>query len=99
METAFFRVLQEGLTNVHRHSGASEVEVCFRHEPLRAALEIRDYGCGMPRSHKRGLAPGTGVGLAGMRERMSELKGDLEIVPAVPGTRLRAIIPLSPSCA
>lgn len=99
VERALFRILQEGLTNVHRHSGSAEVEVCFRQEPLRAALEIRDYGCGMPSSRKRADALRAGVGLAGMRERMSELKGVLEILPAVPGTRLRAIIPFHPSPA
>src|SRR5579864_7468479 len=44
IEIALFRVLQESLTNVHRHSGASEVSVCFQHHPENIVLEIRDYG-------------------------------------------------------
>src|SRR5678810_616764 len=47
IEIALFRVLQESLTNVHRHSGTSEVEVCFRRDAQAAILEVRDYGRGM----------------------------------------------------
>lgn len=98
IEIALFRVLQESLTNVHRHSGTSEVDVYFRREVQAVILEVRDYGCGIPQEWLSGLGPpvrDTGVGLAGMRERLNELKGGLEIEPAAPGTRLRAIIPLS----
>ena len=96
IETALFRVLQESLTNVHRHSGTSEVDVRFWREAQVAILEVRDYGRGIPKellSHS-GLVRDSGVGLAGMRERMNDLKGDLEIASADPGTRLRAIVPL-----
>ena len=95
IEIALFRVLQESLTNVHRHSGASEVDVRFRREAQAAILEIRDYGRGMPRELLSSSGPiRDGVGLAGMRERVNDLKGHLEIASADPGTRLRAIIPL-----
>ncbi len=99
IETALFRVLQESLTNVHRHSGSSEVEVHFLREAHIVILEVRDYGCGIPEKLLRRLGQsiqGSGVGLAGMCERLNELKGDLEITSADPGTRLRAIVPLSP---
>ena len=99
IEIAFFRVLQESLTNVHRHSGASEVEVRILREAHVVILEVRDYGCGMPEKLLRRLGQSvqdSGVGLAGMCERLNELKGDLEITSADPGTRLRAIVPLSP---
>ena len=98
IETALFRVLQESLTNVHRHSGTSEVEVRFLREADAVILEVRDYGRGIPQKLLSGLgqsARDSGVGLAGMCERLSELKGDLEITSADPGTRLRAIVPLS----
>jgi two-component system NarL family sensor kinase len=96
IETALFRVLQESLTNVHRHSGTSEVDVRFWREAQVAILEVRDYGRGIPREllNRSSLVRDSGVGLAGMRERMNDLKGDLEIASADPGTRLRAIVPL-----
>jgi hypothetical protein len=98
IETALFRVLQESLTNVHRHSGASEVEVRFLREADAVILEVRDYGRGIPQDLLSRLgqsARDSGVGLSGMCERLNELKGDLEITSADPGTRLRAIVPLS----
>jgi two-component system NarL family sensor kinase len=96
IETALFRVLQESLTNVHRHSGTSEVDVRFWRGAQVAILEVRDYGRGIPKEllNRSGLVRDFGVGLAGMRERMNDLKGDLEILSADPGTRLRAIVPL-----
>jgi hypothetical protein len=98
IETALFRVLQESLTNVHRHSGASEVEVRFLREADTVILEVRDYGCGIPQELLSRLGQSvrdSGVGLSGMCERLNELNGDLEITSADPGTRLRAIVPLS----
>jgi signal transduction histidine kinase len=60
-------------------------------------LQVRDYGRGMPTeliSHLGDSVRHSGVGLAGMRERLNELKGRLEIQAADPGTRLVAIVPL-----
>ena len=97
IETALFRILQESLTNVHRHSGAKQVSVCFQRESETAVLEIRDFGRGIPAARLaqlREVSAETGVGLAGMRERLNELKGDLEIESDGRGTRLRAIVPL-----
>jgi len=97
-EIALFRVLQESLTNVHRHSGASEVSVCFYHQLQKIVLEIRDDGSGIPAerlSRLRETAAETGVGLAGMRERMNELNGKLEIESDGHGTTMRAIVPRS----
>jgi two-component system, NarL family, sensor kinase len=96
IETALFRVLQESLTNVHRHSGTSEVDVRFWRAARAVILEVRDYGRGIPKEllSRSGPIQDSGVGLAGMRERVKELKGDLEIESADPGTRLRAIVPL-----
>ena len=92
IETALFRVLQESLTNIHRHSGASEVEVRFLREAHAVILEVRDYGRGIPQELLSRLGQSvrdSGVGLSGMCERLNELKGDLEITSADPGTRLR----------
>jgi signal transduction histidine kinase len=97
MEIALFRVLQESLTNVHRHSGASQVSVCFQRQSATAILEIRDFGRGIPAdrlARLREASAQTGVGLAGMRERLNELKGNLEIESDRRGTILRAIVPV-----
>jgi two-component system, NarL family, sensor kinase len=97
IEIALFRVLQESLTNVHRHSQASEVSVCFRHQLERIVLEVKDDGCGISAERLdrlREASAETGVGLAGMRERMNELKGKLEIESDGHGTTMRATVPL-----
>ena len=97
IEIALFRVLQESLTNVHRHSGASEASVTFRRQPNAAILEVRDFGSGIPAERLvrlRETSAETGVGLAGMRERLNELNGHLEIDSDDQGTVLRAIVPL-----
>jgi signal transduction histidine kinase len=97
IEAALFRVLQESLTNVHRHSGALEVSIRFQYQAETVVLEIRDCGRGIPMQRLRGLREGsseTGVGLAGMRERLNELNGTLQIESDCHGTSLRAIVPL-----
>jgi len=98
METTLFRVLQESLTNVHRHSGASEITVCFQRQSETATLEIRDSGRGIPAerlARLRETSAETGVGMSGMRERLNELNGRLEIDSDGHGTTIRAVIPLS----
>jgi signal transduction histidine kinase len=97
MEIALFRVLQESLTNVHRHSGAGQVTVSFRRQFEQVILEVRDDGCGIPAERLvrlREASAETGVGLAGMRERMHELDGTLEMESDGHGTTMRAIVPL-----
>jgi signal transduction histidine kinase len=74
--------LQESLTNVHRHSQSPKADVALRVFPGQVVLRVRDYGKGIPpellsRFH-RNRAHG-GVGLAGMRERIHELGGQLEM--------------------
>ncbi len=97
VEIALFRVLQESLTNANRHSGASEIHVHFRQMPERIVLEIRDDGSGFCADRLELMnwnGPGAGVGLAGMRERMDELNGSLEIKSNSAGTTIRATVPL-----
>jgi signal transduction histidine kinase len=97
METALFRVLQESLTNVHRHSGASQVSVCFQRQSEAAILEVRDFGRGIPSAQLvrlREASAELGVGLAGMRERLKELNGRLELESDGHGTVIRAIVTL-----
>jgi signal transduction histidine kinase len=97
MEIALFRVLQESLTNVHRHSGVGQVTVSFRRQFEQVILEVGDDGCGIPAERLvrlREASAETGVGLAGMRERMHELDGTLEMESGGHGTIMRAIVPL-----
>jgi signal transduction histidine kinase len=97
IEIALFRVLQESLTNVHRHSGASEATISFRPQTCTATLEIRDFGCGIAADRLvrlRETSAETGVGLAGMRERLHELNGKLEIESEGHGTTMRATVPV-----
>ncbi len=97
VEIALFRALQEGLSNVHRHSGCSQVDIRLGtdHEFIR--LDIKDNGHGIPPDRLQHLNEGAaeaGVGIAGMRERMRELGGSLEIESDSSGTRLRVVIPV-----
>jgi signal transduction histidine kinase len=97
IELALFRALQEGLTNAHRHSASPNVEVRFQRLPDRAILEIQDFGGGLPkpvmeRFQRTGTA--SGVGLAGIHERIKELGGDFTISSSAAGTTLRSTVPL-----
>jgi signal transduction histidine kinase len=98
IETVLFRALQEALTNVHRHSGGSMVDVRLRLDAERVRMEIQDNGKGMPeqragRFTKGGV--GSGVGLAGMRERVREVGGSLAILSGSSGTSVIITIPLA----
>ncbi len=93
-----FRILQESLTNIHRHSGSAKAEVTLRLSPIQAFLEVRDYGRGIAAELLDSLqrdGENAGVGLAGMRERVRELGGYLRIEARTPGTVLLVTIPLA----
>lgn len=89
VELALFRILQECLTNIHRHSGSTRAEVSIERTAQEVTLCIRDYGKGIsPELLERFRASGshTGIGLAGMRERAREQGGHLEIESSESGT-------------
>lgn len=96
-ETALFRIMQEALTNVHRHSGSRNVEVRVAADAARVVLTVRDYGTGVPREilDRFWKTGNVGVGLAGIRERLKELGGTLQIESGLDGTLLTATIPVS----
>ena len=96
-ETALFRIMQEALTNVHRHSGSRNVDVSVHTDPAQVVLIVRDYGTGVPREvlDRFWKTGAVGVGLAGIRERLKELGGTLEIQSGGEGTLLTATIPIS----
>jgi signal transduction histidine kinase len=92
-ELALFRVAQEALTNVHRHSKSPSATVRFHEANGQAVLEVEDRGQGI--RSVSGYGPtedllAIGVGLAGMRERMRQLGGTLAILSSEQGTCVRA---------
>jgi PAS domain S-box-containing protein len=100
VEIALFRVIQEALNNIHRHSGAGEAQVTIQKVKDSLLLKVSDDGHGMkmpvsPSSANRAL----GVGLLGMRERLSQLGGRLAINSSGNGTSIEAEVPLSNAAA
>ena len=97
LELALFRVLQESLGNVHRHSGSRTGAVRLARTAGAVTLEVRDAGRGLPPQAPEGSrgGPSIGVGIAGMRERLRQLGGWLEVEPGLPGTLVRATLPLT----
>ncbi|HEX4783375.1 MAG TPA: CHASE3 domain-containing protein [Candidatus Sulfotelmatobacter sp.] len=99
-ELVLFRVLQESLTNVHRHSGAKRADVSLQTAGNQVILRVRDYGSGMPPAVVQSLredGSGGGVGLAGMTERIREIGGTLEINSSAIGTEIVARVPVPKS--
>lgn len=101
IELAIFRVLQESLTNVHRHSGSTEAHVSVQMGDGLVSLEVTDHGKGIPSEildeSTRGSVAAVGVGLRGMNERVRQLGGRLELASNESGTVLRALIPCAES--
>lgn len=96
LETTLFRVVQECLINIHRHSGSTTASIRFSQENSRIVLEVQDQGRGMTPEELADLSSGAslGVGVRGMRERIQEFGGEMEILSSGHGTTLRAIIPI-----
>jgi signal transduction histidine kinase len=95
---ALFRILQESLTNVHRHSGSSAVEISLKASEHQAVFTVRDFGRGMPAELIQGSQTNGdhfGVGLSGMRERVKDLGGNFEIQSGGDGTAITVSIPLA----
>lgn len=96
VEMALFRVLQECLANIHRHSGSKRVDVSLVITPTDANLRVRDYGKGIPEAVLRQFHTNggrVGVGLAGMRERVHEQAGHFDIQSNGSGTTITVRIP------
>jgi signal transduction histidine kinase len=87
-ETTIFRVVQEALTNIHRHSGSRVARICLSHSDNEVIVEVQDKGVGISaeKQAKMEQASGAGVGIRGMRERLRQLHGILEVRPARNGT-------------
>jgi signal transduction histidine kinase len=96
MQIAIFRVIQECLTNIHRHSGGSSALIRVEQDDHQLRVNVQDRGKGIPPEKQLDLAsPGrTGVGFRGMRERLRQLGGTLEIQSDTSGTVVSAILPV-----
>jgi len=97
LEIAIFRVVQECLTNIHRHSGSKSAQIMVACHAETLVVEIRDAGCGIaPEQLARIREEGTGVGLRGIRERLRHFEGELFIESKEGvGTTVRVTLPLA----
>jgi signal transduction histidine kinase len=92
-ELAFFRVVQESLVNIHRHSGGFSAKIRLERSPEGVLLEVSDNGRGLPwNGNGRDIGPSFagGVGIQSMHERMKLVHGRLEISSDTSGTTVRA---------
>jgi len=96
METAIFRVVQECLTNIHRHSGSALARIRVRRHDDHVSVEVEDKGRGIsPEKQEEMATTGTpGVGIRGMRERIRQLGGRLEIESSNEGTLVKLQLPV-----
>lgn len=97
VELALFRVVQEGLANVQRHSGSPVATVRISRQANQVTVEIEDEGRGVSNEALQDGGDGAvmvGIGIAGMRERLRQLAGSLDIASRHPGTLLKATVPL-----
>ena len=97
MEITLFRLVQECLTNIHRHSGSETANLVIRDDERNLVVEIKDAGKGIQPDKTLELSLGrTGVGFRGIRERLRQFGGNLTIHSSSSGTLVTATIPLSP---
>jgi len=97
LEIAVFRIVQETLTNVHRHSGSSTAKITIWRSPNQLRLKVEDKGKGMtlPAIGKDDRENAIlGVGISGIRERVRQLAGQMQIRSGDWGTALEAVFPL-----
>ena len=97
-EITIFRVVQECLTNIHRHAESATASIQIRKDKSEIVVEVQDWGRGVPQDKLRNLSQmgRVGVGFGGMRERLRQLGGRLEVESDSGGTRVRAVLPLAP---
>jgi len=97
LNTALFRIIQEALANIHKHAESQTARIRMCSDEQKVVLEISDSGKGIDPlrlQNRRNGVRGLGVGITGMRERVRQLGGTLEIEPANPGTLVRATFPI-----
>jgi two-component system NarL family sensor kinase len=92
-----FRIIQQSLANIYRHSGSSVARITVRQDAEQATVRICDEGCGMAPGALKEFESGTrlvGVGIAGMRERARALKGSFHISSSQAGTTIDVSLPI-----
>jgi PAS domain S-box-containing protein len=95
MELVIFRLVQECLTNIHRHSESKTASIRIARESNQISLDIEDQGKGMSPARLAAIQSGcSGVGISGMRERLRQFDGTMKIESDSSGTRISATIPL-----
>jgi len=97
-ELTLFRIVQEALTNIHRHSRSRTAQIGLARQDDGIRLEIADQGCGVPEAKLQALASSgasLGVGIAGMRERVRQLGGTLDISSTSAGTVITTHMPVA----
>ena len=98
LELAVFRIVQEGLTNIHRHSGSATAEIAVEKSAGLLRLRVQDHGKGMSQESagaledQKRLTPG--VGIRGIQERVRQLGGEMQIRSSNPGTTIECEFPL-----
>jgi signal transduction histidine kinase len=97
LETAIFRIVQECLTNIHRHSESPVARIRIGRSDGQVSLEVEDRGKGIPQEKREAMDSGgtPGVGIRGMRERLRQLGGTLEITSNGMGTVVAARLPVA----
>ena len=100
MELAIFRLVQECLTNIHRHSGSKTALIRVAREGEIVRIEVRDHGKGIPPERLAGIqSHGSGVGIRGIRERIRQFHGEMKIESNDSGTSVIVSIPMPMSSA
>jgi signal transduction histidine kinase/DNA-binding response OmpR family regulator len=95
IELGMFRVVQESLTNVLRHSQSNDVDIRIRREKKSVLLEVQDHGIGIPKERLDALQRGgAGVGMRGMRHRVQLLGGQMKVISSNRGTTISVTIPV-----
>ena len=95
MELVAFRLVQECLTNIHRHSGSKRAIIQISRDLDRVLIEIRDHGKGIPKEKLAQIQYGrAGVGIRGMRERLRQFQGEMTLDSTGGGTTVVVTIPV-----
>lgn len=95
-ELALFRIIQESLMNVHRHSGAKKVKIDVNQGKDELTMQVMDDGKGLPTVGGDGRKPTMGVGILGMKERLAQLGGRLDVISDNDkGTTIKAVVPIA----
>jgi PAS domain S-box-containing protein len=95
MELVVFRLIQECLTNIHRHAGSKTASIRIARDAGQVTVEVRDQGSGMSPERLAQIQSGaSGVGIRGIRERLRQFKGEMEIHSDISGTQILVTIPV-----